>query len=238
MATLRVINSDSSGNGYILDCGSEQLIIELGCSWKDVLVKLNYDLSRVCAVLVTHKHLDHSKSIPNALKYGLSVYSCEDVQSIHPEVKVLKKGVKTRIGGFLVQPIPVSHSVECYSFLIEYRDFGRLVFCTDCESFPYKIKNVNHWLIESNYSEDLVIDRMCDGYDSRSQSGKHLEINDTIEILKRNFSPELRTIILLHLSAGNSDADEFWHRVRQEVGFDNVHVAHAGLCISLDKDDF
>ena len=79
---------------------------------------------------------------------------------------------------------------------------------------------------------------MCEGYDSRSQSGNHLEISNTIEILKRNFSAELRTIILLHLSAGNSDEDEFWHRVRQEVGFDNVHIAHAGLCISLDKDDF
>lgn len=160
------------------------------------------------------------------------------MQSIHPEVKVLKKGVKTRIGGFLVQPIPVSHSVECYAFLIEHRDFGRLVFCTDCDSFPYKIKNVNHWLIESNYSEDLVIARMCDGYDSRSQSGNHLEINDTIDALKQNYSTALQTVVLLHLSDGNSSANEFKKRVQQELGFDRVFVADKGLEVELSKDGF
>ena len=238
MATLRIVGSSSRGNAYILDCGDEQLIIELGCSWNDIMSNLNYDLSRVRFALTSHVHKDHSKSIPNALKYGLSVYSCEDVQSIHPEVKVLKRGVKTRIGGFLVQPIPVSHSVECYAFLIENKDFGRLVFCTDCDSFPYKIKNVNHWLIESNYSEDLVIDRMCDGYNSRSQSGNHLEIHDTIDALNQNYSTALQTVVLLHLSDGNSNANEFKKRVQQELGFDRVFVADKGLEVELSKDGF
>lgn len=55
MVALRVINSDSSGNGYILDCGSEQLIIELGCSWNDILSNLKYDLSKVADCLVSHR---------------------------------------------------------------------------------------------------------------------------------------------------------------------------------------
>lgn len=55
MATLRIIGSSSEGNGYILDCGSEQLIIELGCSWKDVLSNLKYDLSKVADCLVSHR---------------------------------------------------------------------------------------------------------------------------------------------------------------------------------------
>jgi hypothetical protein len=55
MVALRVVNSDSSGNGYILDCGSEQLIIELGCSWKDILSNLKYDLSKVAGCLVSHR---------------------------------------------------------------------------------------------------------------------------------------------------------------------------------------
>lgn len=184
------------------------------------------------------RHQDHSKSIPNALKYGLSVYSCEDVQSMHPEVKVLKKGVKTRIGGFLVQPIPVSHSVECFAFLIEHKDMGRTVFITDCSLFPYKMKNVNHWLIEANYSDDIVIDNMCEGYNSRSQSGNHLEINDTIDALKCNYSTILQTVVLLHLSDGNSNAEEFKNRVQQELGFDRVFVADKGLEIELSKDGF
>jgi phosphoribosyl 1,2-cyclic phosphodiesterase len=238
MATLRVINSDSSGNGYILDCDGEKLIIELGCSWNDILCNLNYDLSRVCAALVTHKHHDHAKSISNALKYGLSVYSTKDVQSICQDAKMLKKGVKTRIGNFTVQPIPVDHSCECYAFLIEHDDIGRLVFATDCESFPYKIKNVHHFLIEANYSEEIAIDNMCNGFDNRSLSNQHLEINDTIDALKRNYTPSLQNIFLLHLSSGNSNADEFKQRVKDELGFSNVYVADKGLTIKLDKDEF
>lgn len=238
MAQLKVLSSSSVGNCYILDCDGEKLIIELGCSWNDILSNIKYDLSKVCGALVSHKHHDHSKSISNALRYGLSVYSCEDVQSIHPKVKVLKKGVKTRIGKFTVQPIPVEHSVECYAFLIESKNMGRLVFVTDCSSFPYKIKNVNHFLIEANYSDDIAIDNMCNGFDNRSMSNQHLEINDTIDALKWNYSSSMQTVLLLHLSSGNSNADEFKQRVKDELGFSNVYVADKGLTINLDKDEF
>ena len=238
MATLSVIGSSSVGNCYILDCDGEKLIIELGCSWNDVLCNLNYDLSNVCAALITHKHQDHAKSISNALRYGLSVYSCNDVQSIHSKVKVLRKSVKTRIGNFTVQPIPVEHSCECYAFLIENKNMGRLVFVTDCSSFPYKIKDVQHFLIEANYSDDIAIENMCNGFDNRSMSNQHLEINDTIDALKRNYSPSLQTVLLLHLSSGNSDAKEFEQRVKDEIGFSNVYVADKGLTINLDKDEF
>lgn len=238
MAQLKVLSSSSEGNCYILECNDEKLIIELGCSWKDIMSNLNYDLSKVRGTLVSHKHLDHSKSIPNALRYGLSVYSCEDVQSIHSKVKVLKKGVKTRIGGFIVQPIPVEHSCECYAFLIEHKDIGRLAFVTDCVSFPYKIKNVNHWLIEANNDEMLMIDHLCEGYNSHSMSNQHLEINDTIDVLKRNYSLSLQTILLLHLSAGNSNAEGFKQRVKEAIGVSNVFIADKGLTINLEKDEF
>ena len=238
MATLSVIGSSSVGNCYILDCNCEKLISELGCSWSEILSQLTFDLSRVSGALVSHRHQDHAKSISNALKYGLSVYSTEDVQSIHPKVKVLKKSHKTRIGRFVVQPIPIKHSVECYAFLIEHDDIGRLVFVTDCESFPYKIKNVHHFLIEANYSEDIAIDNMCNGFDNRSMSNQHLEINDTIDALKQNYSPSLQTVLLLHLSSGNSNANEFKQRVKDELGFSNVYVADRGLTINLDKDEF
>lgn len=238
MATLRIVGSSSRGNAYILDCGDEQLIIELGCGWNDIMSNLNYDLSRVRFALVSHVHKDHSKSIPNALKYGLSVYSCEDVQSIHSEVKVLKKGVKTRIGGFLIQPIPLKHNVECIGFVIDHPATNRIVLATDCESFPYKIKGVSHFLIEANNDESLIIDHLCDGYNSRSMSGNHLEINDTIDALKRNYSPALQTVVLCHLSDGNSNAEDFKSRVQSELGFPNVYVAESGMTIELNKEEF
>lgn len=238
MTTLKVISSNSSGNCYILECDNEQLIIELGVSWKEIMKGLNYDITKVRACLTSHIHKDHSKSIPNAIKYGLQVVSCAEVQTIHPQVKVLKKGVKMRLGGFKVQAIPLQHNCECYGYLIEHNSISKLIFATDCNSVPYRFKNVNHFVIECNYDADILIDNMCNNVYSQSASENHLELNDTIEFLKQNYSSALQSVTLIHLSNGNINAETAKQRVKDELGFDNVYVADKGLIVELNKDDF
>lgn len=238
MAKLITLGSSSSGNCYILDCDNEQLIIELGVSWKEIMKGLNYDITKVRACLTSHIHKDHSKSIPNAIKYGLSVISCEEVQTIHPQVKVLKKGVKMRLGGFKVQAIPLQHNCECYGYLIEHNSISKLIFATDCNSVPYRFKNVNHFVIECNYDADILIDNMCNNVYSQSASENHLELNDTIEFLKQNYSSALQSVTLIHLSNGNINAETAKQRVKDELGFDNVYVADKGLIVELNKDYF
>lgn len=53
---LICIGSGSSGNGYIIKCSKESLIIELGCKWKDYLKALNYEegVSMVSGCITTH----------------------------------------------------------------------------------------------------------------------------------------------------------------------------------------
>lgn len=238
MAKLITLGSSSSGNCYILDCDNEQLIIELGVSWKEILKGLDYNLTKVRACLTSHIHKDHSKSIPNAIKYGLQVVSCVEVRTIHPQVKVLKKGVKMRLGGFKVQAIPLQHNCECYGYLIEHNSISKLIFATDCNSVPYRFKNVNHFVIECNYDADILIDNMCNNVYSQSASENHLELNDTIEFLKQNYSSALQSVTLIHLSNGNINAEKAKQRVRNELGFDNVFVADKGLVVELSKDEF
>ena len=238
MARVKTIGSGSSGNAYILECNNESLILECGVNWKEILKGLNYDLTNVQGCLVSHIHKDHSLSISNALKHALSVYSCEEVESNHPNVKTLQKGKKTAIGGFVAQPIPLKHSVECYGFLIEHEEFGRLVFATDCSSFPFRLKEINHFLIECNYSNDIIIDNLCNDELSRSMYENHLEINDCIDALKRNYSAKLQNVVLLHLSSSNADPVEFRERIREELCFNNVFVAQKGFELELKKEDF
>lgn len=177
-------------------------------------------------------------SIPNALKNGLSVYSCQEVANTYQGVKALPLGVKAQIGGFKVQPLLVPHNTECYAYIITHEEFGKIVFVTDCSDFKYKIKGVQHWLIESNYSDDIIIDNMCNNEYSRSASKNHLEIGQTIDVLKHNYSPELQNVVLLHLSKGNSNAQEFIQRVKSELCFENVFVADKGLFLTLNKSEF
>ena len=238
VSKIKVLGSSSQGNAYILECQNETLLLELGVSWKDIVKALNFDLSKIVACIVTHQHSDHAKSIKDAIKAGFPVYSTSEVQLIHPKVNVPKIGEKTRIGGFSIHPLSVPHSCECYAYIIQHEEFGKLVFATDCSAFKYKIKSVNHWLLEANYSEQILITKMCDNEMGRSLYWNHLELEDCINALKVNFSADTQSITLIHLSDTNSDEKEFVQRVKRELGFDNVVVADSGKEIEIQKSEF
>lgn len=238
MSILKVISSGSIGNAYILECKSEILLLELGVSWDKIKRALNFNLSKVVGCIVSHSHGDHAKSVKDAIKAEIPVYSTEEIQSLHPKVKVPKMGQKTLIGGFSIQPLLVPHSVECYAYIITHEEFGKLVFCTDATSFKYKVKNVNHWLIEANYSEQILIDKMCDNSMGRSLYQHHMEIEDTIKALKVNFCSDTQSILLVHLSESNSNESAFIQRVEDELGFPMVEAAKACQVIELYKEEF
>jgi phosphoribosyl 1,2-cyclic phosphodiesterase len=147
-------------------------------------------------------------------------------------------GEKTRIGGFLIQPLLVPHSCECYAYIIQHEEFGKLLFFTDCSAFKYKVKGCNHILAECNYSEEILITKMCDNEMGRSLYGNHLELEDTVAALKANFCSTTQSITLIHLSDTNSDEKAFVQRVKDEFGFDNVTAATSGQTIILEKEEF
>lgn len=240
MAELKTIGSGSSGNAYILQCKNETLLIELGMPWSDILKALNYQIGNVVGCIISHCHQDHANkdTIHKVIQYGIPVYSCEEVAKICKGVNTIKKGRKTKIGGFKIQPVLLFHNVMNFGYVIEHEEIGKAVFCTDTNRIPYRFKNANHLWVESNYSNDIMIDHLCDNVWSQSASENHMEINDTIDVLKENYNASLQTIILLHLSNGNSNADEFVKKVKNELGFNNVYVADKHLIVPLCKDEF
>lgn len=185
----------------------------------------------------TVSHQDHAKYIPNALKSQIPVYSNQEVADKFQGVKVLKPKVQYKIGGFVVMALPVQHNCENYSYLITHKEFGSLVFCTDAVSFSYKIKGLNHLLIEGNYSEDLMIDNLCRNQEIRSHNEFHMEVGKTIEAIKRNINPNLRTLMLVHLSDGQSDEKLFQKMVFEEVGIRPI-IADKNVKVELNSEDF
>ena len=171
------------------------------------------------------------------MKYQLPVYSCQDVSDKFNGVIPLQCGKKYRIGDFTVQPISVEHNVENYSFVIDHPETGRCVYVTDCVRFPYRLRKANHWLLEANYSNEIVIDNMMNGYEIRSQNQYHMELEDTIECIKNNMSSELNNVVLVHLSNNQSDEQMFAKKVYEEIGI-KPFVATKGVNIAINKFDF
>ena len=56
VSKIKVLGSSSRGNAYILECQNETLLLELGVSWKDIVKALNFNLSKVVGVCVSHAH--------------------------------------------------------------------------------------------------------------------------------------------------------------------------------------
>lgn len=234
MATITTLGSGSSGNSYILECSKETLIIELGVRWQDVLLGLDFDISKVVGCIVSHSHSDHALSITNAIKAHIDVYSTSDVQSKHCKVKALKNGSTTRIGGFTVMALQVKHSVPCFAFIVKHEEFGKILFATDCSEFAYRVKDCDYIMCECNWDEDVVIDNILDDT-ARSMHEQHLEIRQTINAIMENFSDNLKAVMLLHLSKSNIMPNKALQIVKNELCFDNVYVAKKGLKLELIK---
>lgn len=171
------------------------------------------------------------------MKAQIPIYSNQEVADKFQGVKILKPKVQYKIGGFVVMALPVQHNCTNYSYLVTHEEFGSLVFCTDAVNFPYKIKGLNHLLIEGNYSEDLMIDNLCRNQEIRSHNEYHMEISKTIEAIKRNMNPDLRTLMLIHLSDGQSDEKLFQKMVFEEVGIKPI-IADKNIIVELNKEDF
>ncbi|MGM9970068.1 MAG: hypothetical protein ACI35S_06710 [Anaeroplasma sp.] len=183
-------------------------------------------------------HGDHSAYINDALKYGLKVYSCEEVSNKYNGVNTIKTNSKLHLGGFSIQAIPVKHSCECYAYIIDHNTIGRIMFITDCSEFNYRVKGINHLLIEANYDNETLESNLVNNQWRNSLYKNHLCFEDTLEIIKQNYSPELKNIILLHLSKGNSNEKKYIENVGKIYPFIDSYVANGGLEVDLNKEDF
>lgn len=237
-AKLIVLGSSSRGNGYLLDCGDESLIIECGMPFKALAETTQYDISKVKAAICTHKHKDHAAYIKQYQQHGIRVYSNEEVSAMFANVAPMQAGRKYHVGKFVIIGLDVPHGdCQCFCYIVEHCSLGRLLFATDLENFPYIITKCNHICIEANYSEDIRVDAILNGIEQRAQSQNHMELNEVIAVIKRHKTSGLQSVVLLHLSDGLSDADGFKTRIFDECGI-HAEVAEKNTTLILSKEDF
>lgn len=243
---LVVVGSGSSGNSYILDANGKQLIIEIGCPYESIVRSLDYDISRVCGAIVSHRHGDHLNlnTLSKFNERGISVYGNSDVVDASNGI-VLQLGKKTKIGGdggFTIQALDVPHNVPCSAFVIDNDSLGRCVFATDLSFFQYYVKHVKHLFIEANYAYDYVIENSLNN-EMGSHPENHLEISDTIEVAKRikklsDYGDSIMTCVLLHMSESNGNGADFVKRVKEEAKLRSVYLAEKNLRIPLYRDEY
>lgn len=72
--------SGSSGNSLFIQGSETKILVDSGVSAKKVeqaLDSINVDIKEINAILVTHEHIDHIKSLRNNSKKIWNTYICE-----------------------------------------------------------------------------------------------------------------------------------------------------------------
>lgn len=241
---VKILNSNSAGNCYILEAANGILILELGVSGMDIKKALNFDLSKVVGSIVTHEHGDHSKAIIDVAKMGINVYASHGTFKAlnieHPRLKSIKAHEVFEVGPFKIMPFDVVHDAyEPLGFLINHEESGNILFVTDTAHIQYKFDDLNQIFVEANYCEDILIEKsntMHPKLSSRIRNS-HMSIQTCSELLAANDLTAVSNIVLIHLSDGNSDEKRFKETIRNQTG-KSVYIASKGLEIGLNKSPF
>jgi len=227
---LTVLGSESAGNGYILESSSEVLVMEAGLRIQVVKQALNYHMNNVVGCLCTHSHGDHFKYHKDFSAAGINIYANDECSFNSHRFNVIQAGVLYNIGEFKVIPFLVHHGVKCFGFYIRHAEMGNMVFITDAAYVHNKFANLNHILIEANYSDEAMV--------SDRAVGHHMSLATTMQFLKSNDLSKTYNVILLHLSSGSSDSKQFITSVKQIAPNANVMVADKGLEVNLINNPF
>ena len=238
---LKVLGSGSSGNCYILENGKEALIIEAGISFAEVKKALDFNVKKICGVILSHEHMDHARYMKDYLKAGIPVYSAFQTQtaleSITGELtKAIVPLKKIQIGSFKVIPFNVPHDaeIECYGYLIEHEEMGKMLFLTDLEYCRYNFskQNVNHILVEANYSESSMDN---EAVNLEHVLKGHASLQTALNFISTNDNPALRNVVLIHLSDKNGNPVEFLQKTKETVKYGaDCYIAEKGLEVKLD----
>lgn len=230
--------SSSKGNSYFLKADNGQiLMIECGIKHSEWIKALNWNLNGVVGCLVTHCHNDHTLSIKEVLGSVIKVYSGKETLKAKGVDKcslarVVEPFKLYKIGDFKVYPLPVVHDVPCLAFVISHPEMGKTLFVTDTMMLEYKVKGLNHILIECNYSDKALTWAIENGKTPPAMRSRllqtHMELETTLGVLQTNDLSKLNEVVLIHLSGNNSDAPDFVQRVEQATG-KPTYVARKGL---------
>jgi phosphoribosyl 1,2-cyclic phosphodiesterase len=245
---LKVVSSSSKGNSYaLIDSNENVLLLECGVPVFEIKKLLDFKLDKISGCLLSHLHGDHAKFVRQYLEAGIHVaMSIETAEALqingHHRVKIIeaKRKYSSLLNEFTVVPVEMKHDVHCFGFVVRHQEMGNLLFITDSFYSPYKFANINHWLVEANYSEEIID---SEGYGSTNTFVRnrvlqsHLSIENLIKMLKANDLSKTNNIILTHLSDRNSNEREFIEKIKKSTG-KMTYVANPGLELSINKNPF
>ena len=221
---LHVLSSGSGGNAALLRVGDVTVLIDAGLGPRELRARLAlagvgpYGLDHV---LVSHAHLDHSRSAGKvARQYRATLHAPESLLR-HRACQLASQMATMPVGGTFRIPVPGEGPLEVstvaiphdcdptVAFRFEHR--GRVLgFATDLgEARPELarlLRDPHVLFLESNHDPELLAVGPYPAELKRRVAGPrgHLSNAQAAALLPAVVGPRLHTVVLAHLSATNN----------------------------------
>lgn len=227
MIEIKTLASSSKGNCYRATDGSSSLLLECGIPWKEIQRGLNFKTSELTGCLISHLHADHSKAAKDVMRAGIDCYmsrpTAEALGVSGHRVRIIDPPKQFVIGSWLVLPFETQHDCEgSLGFLLANKLGEKLLFITDSYYCKYKFNGLSVIMIECNHSYDILEANVASGVLDAGMKNRliqsHFSLENVKEFLRANDLTQLQEIHLIHLSAGNSDAERFRREVMELTG--------------------
>lgn len=243
---LIIVGTGSVGNCYILEGRTSSLMIECGVRFFDIKRALNFNYANVAGVLISHEHKDHCRAAKDVIAAGINLFASAGTIaalgfSSH-RLFALEENRSYTIGEFVVMPFTVKHdAAEPFGYLIHHPECGNVLFLTDTAYSPYRFADLNQIIIEANYSSDIVEERnilgSMNGALTSRVIGSHMSIDTCLRLLAANDLSKVNNIVLIHLSDGNSNEQQFVERIANVTGKQTTAAVN-GKIINFDLTPF
>ena len=243
--TVLPIASGSNGNAMFIASGETRLLIDVGVSLlklEQALADLGQSLRDLHAVFITHEHHDHVSSLgPFHRRYpdvpifatmgtgsgwrtGQSAVSYESIRG----------GCEVRVGDLVVLPFRTSHdAAEPVGFRVS-RGATSIALATDLGEGTPEVKDAlsgcRLLVLEANHDGDMLRDGPYPPYLKRRIRSRfgHLSNHQSRRLLQSVVGPELKHVVLAHLSAANNTRERAVEEVeRCLVSWPNIGLSTA-----------
>jgi len=248
--------SGSSGNCYYIATPQTALLIDAGISVRTIkkhLKEHNILLSSIHAILVTHDHADHIKSI-GALgeKYYIPIYTTKEIhvginrsycmtEKLKTSARILNKEIPINLGDFKITAFEVPHDgTDNVGYFIE-AEGKKFCFVTDIGHITsiasqYMCK-ANYLILETNYDEEMLRMGTYPAYLKERIAGPngHLSNTEAAEFLAEHIHEELEYIWLCHLSKDNNHPELAYKTIEWKLRNKGIVVGKDIQVIALKR---
>lgn len=228
--------SGSSGNSLFVQSENTNILVDAGESARKIenaLSSINVDMKSLDAILVTHEHIDHVKSLGTlAKKYNIPVYATKETWEAMPNQaekidsslqKIYTPHEQLKIGDLIIYPFSTSHdAVNPCGFSIIYNN-KQMSIATDLGYVSKEVSDAleksSFVLLESNYDSEILKFSRYPYLLKKRISGEygHLSNSDAAKLVVKLAQKNLNTVMLGHLSKENNFPELAYKTVADEL---------------------